>query len=368
MISVIIPTFNEKGNIPVLVERIRGALNGESYEVIFVDDSTDDTPDTLEKVARRHPEFRYIHRKGEKGLATAVIRGFQAAKGEILAVMDADLQHPPELLAEMLAQIQCGADLVLPSRFVDGGGDKGLRLHRKFVAKGARLIAQTALKRVRKATDPMSGFFMLRKHVLRGIEWNPIGWKILMEILVKGHYENVVEVPYEFQERHDNESKMSLQEQVNYLRHVVRLVSASPEDRRLILFLLAGLSGVAVNLIAFELFYAVMKNSALWSGFFSALIAMTSNFILNDTVTWAGDKLGHVWIRYLKYVLVSTIGIGINLFILFLLHSRAGVPALLSNIMGIFIATGWNFGINSIWTWKRGSEVTAHSMNDYGRP
>lgn len=354
MISIIIPTYNEKANIPVLADRIRGALNGESYEVIFVDDSTDDTPIVLEQVAKQHPEFRYIHREREKGLATAVIRGFEAARGDILAVMDADLQHPPELLTEMLAHIQRGAELVLPSRFVNGGGDKGLKIHRKLIAKGARAISQLALRRVRKVTDPMSGFFMLRKHVLRGITWNPIGWKILMEILVKGNYTEVVEVPYEFQERYGDESKMSFQQQVNYLRHVYRLIVSSPEDRRLFLFLLVGISGVVVNLLVFELFYAGFKLSALWSGFSSALVAMTSNFLLNDTFTWPGEKQGNALIRYFKYVLVSTIGIGINLLTLYLLHSRSGLHALASNVLGILVATGWNFGMNSIWTWREG--------------
>ncbi|MFC4770017.1 glycosyltransferase [Effusibacillus consociatus] len=352
MISIIIPTYNEKANIPLLVNRIRGALNGETYEVIFVDDSTDDTPRVLEKIHKQYPEFRFIHRNEEKGLATAVILGFEAARGDILAVMDADLQHPPELLTEMLTLIQRGADLVLPSRFVNGGGDKGLRIHRKLISKGARLIAQLGLRRVRKVTDPMSGFFMLRRHVIRGIEWNPIGWKILLEILVKGNYMEVVEVPYEFQERYADESKMSVQQQLHYLRHVYRLIVNSPEDRRLFLFLLIGMSGVLVNLIAFETFYSIAKFSALWSGFCSALIAMTSNFILNDTFTWPGDKQGLALIRYLKYVLISTVGIGINLLTLYLLHSRLGVNALASNLLGILVATGWNFGMNSIWTWR----------------
>ncbi|WP_018130796.1 glycosyltransferase [Effusibacillus pohliae] len=352
MISIIIPTYNEKANIPVLTQRIRGVLHGESYEVIFVDDSTDDTPAVLEAVSRQYPEFRSIHRDRERGLATAVILGFQAAKGEILAVMDADLQHPPELLTEMLAHIQRGADLVLPSRFLNGCGDQGLRWHRKIIAKTARLVSQLALQRVRKVSDPMSGFFMLRRHVLRGIDWNPIGWKILMEILVKGHYTNVVEIPYQFCERFGNKSKMSLREQWNYLRHVYRLVVSSPEDRRLFLFLLVGLSGVLVNLLVFDFLYAIAGFSALWAGFCSALVAMTSNFMLHDTFTWPGDKQGYAFIRYLKYVLISTVGIGINLLTLYLLHSRFGLNPLLANAIGIAVATGWNFGMNSIWTWR----------------
>lgn len=368
MISVIIPTYNEKGNIPALVKRIRGALIGETYEVIFVDDSTDDTPEVLQTVAGRYPEFRCLHRDHERGLATAVVRGFETARGEVLAVMDADLQHPPELLPEMLKQIQRGADLVIPSRFLNECGGQGLRLHRRIMAKGAKLIGQAALRRVRKVSDPMSGFFMLRRHVLQGIEWNPVGWKILMEILVKGEYEHVAEIPYEFQKRHDDESKMSLQEQWNYLRHVCRLVASSPEDRRLFLFLFVGMSGVPVNLFAFEIFYVLARFPALWSGFLSASVAMTSNFILHDTFTWPGEKQGLALVRYLKYVVISTAGVGINLFTLYVLHTRFGIHALLSNAIGILAATGWNFGMNSLWTWRQSAKVAAHSMNDYGRP
>ncbi|BCJ87117.1 glycosyltransferase [Effusibacillus dendaii] len=368
MISVIIPTYNEKGNIPLLADRIRGALHGEEYEVIFVDDSTDDTPDILQEVANRYPQFRYIHRASERGLATAVIRGFEAAKGDVLAVMDADLQHPPELLAEMLVKIQQGVDLVLPSRFLQGGEDRGLALHRKIISKSARLIGQAALRRVRKVTDPMSGFFMLRKQVIEGIKWNPIGWKILLEILVKGNYKNALEIPYAFQERHRDESKMSLREQLNYIRHVGRLVAASPEDRRLLLFLLVGLSGVAVNMGAFTVFYELLRWSVVWSGFFSALVAMTSNFILNDTFTWPGDKQDLLLVRYLKYLIVSVFGIAINLTVLYVLHDRFLLPALLANAIGIVLMTGWNFAINSLWTWKQRAGVAAHSMNDYGGP
>lgn len=368
MISIIVPTYNEKGNIPILSERIRGALRGESFEVIFVDDSTDDTPQRLAEIAHQYPEFRYIHRENEQGLATAVIRGFESAKGDILAVMDADLQHPPELLTEMLSQIQRGADLVLPSRFMNGGGDRGLPFHRKVISKGARLIGQIALHSVRKVTDPMSGFFMLRKSVLKGIQWNPIGWKILLEILVKGHYKNVVEVPYEFQERLQDESKMSLKEQLNYLRHVSRLVWSSPEDRRFFLFVLVGLSGVLVNLAVFQTLFGVLGLSAMWSGLLSALVAMTSNFILNDTFTWPGDKQGHALARFSKYVVVSTVGIGINLAVLYILNTRLGLYALLANTVGILIATGWNFIMNNVWTWRQRSELATRSMNDYGRP
>lgn len=352
MISIIIPTYNEKTNIWVLADRIRGALNGEAYEVLFVDDSTDDTPRVLECLTQQYPEFRYIHRDNEKGLATAVIRGFQEAQGDLLAVMDADLQHPPELLTEMLSAVQRGYDLVLPSRFVNAGGDKGLKLHRKIVAKGARLIAQLSLKKVRKISDPMSGYFMLRRHVIEQIEWNPIGWKILLEILVKGIYDKVMEIPYEFQERYADESKMSLKQQLLYLMHVGRLIGSSPEDRRLFMFCLVGLLGVLVNAVAFKLLYEGFDFIVLWSGFSSALIAMTSNFILNDWLTWPGDKPGTLWIRYMKYVLISTAGIGISLATLYMVHTKLGLGAQIANLMGILAATGWNFGMNSIWTWR----------------
>lgn len=365
MLSIIVPTYNEKDNVITVVERVAAALYGQEYELLFVDDSTDQTVEILEEQSRVHPEVRYIHRENDRGLATAVVRGFQEATGDVLAVMDADLQHPPELLVDMLREIRASADLVIPSRFVPGGSDGGLRWHRKIISKSARMIGQLALHRVRAVTDPMSGFFMVKKSVVRNIDWNVIGWKILLEVIVKGEYAKVTEIPYAFQERLGNESKMSGREQINYLRHVTRLVQGSQEDRRFVLFALVGLSGVVVNMLVFQMLMMIGA-PAMWAGLFSALTAMTSNFFLNDAYTWPGEKQGRASTRFVKFGVVSSFGIVISQTVLFLLHVKLGMPALFSNAMGIVIATGWNFLMNQSWTWRQ-AEASSDSAKRYGR-
>lgn len=223
MLSVIVPTFNERENVRVITERIANALHDIQFEIVFVDDSVDETPQMLEKLSEQYAYVSFYHRVGERGLATAVIYGFQKAKGDILIVMDADLQHPPELLPQMMKEIEAGADMVVPSRFIPGGDDGGLAIHRKLVSWVARGIGQALLKPVRISTDPTSGFFMFRRAVIDHAQLNPVGWKILMEILVKGNIRVYKEIPYRFQQRLNETSKMSLKEQWNYLLHIRRL-------------------------------------------------------------------------------------------------------------------------------------------------
>lgn len=224
MLSIIIPTLNEQQNVPLLVRRITQSLQGVyPFEIIFVDDSTDGTPAVIEEMARIEPRIRLIHRQKERGLATAVVRGFAEARGDIFAVLDADLQHPPELLPQMLAGIFQGYDLVISSRFVPGGKDAALSLWRKGLSWSARMMSRFLLSAIRPCQDPTSGYFMLRRSVIEQVELQPLGWKILMEILVRGNYERMVEIPYVFKPRREGRSKLGWQEQVQYVRHLLRL-------------------------------------------------------------------------------------------------------------------------------------------------
>lgn len=225
MLSIIIPTFNEKDNLRPLAQRIDAALHGVTeYEVVFVDDSVDDTPALMEVMSNEDRRIRYRHRSGEKGLASAVVLGMGMAKGEILACMDADLQHPPEMLATMYRAILSGADIVLPSRYIDGGGDEGLNAFRKLASNTAKWIGVALLKPLRHVSDPTSGFFMMRSAVVKDRPLNPLGWKILMEVLVMGDYGKVVEIPYSFVERNAGVSKMSLKVTLQYFVHVFSLM------------------------------------------------------------------------------------------------------------------------------------------------
>ncbi|MBR6159924.1 MAG: polyprenol monophosphomannose synthase [Lachnospiraceae bacterium] len=222
--SIVVPTYNEEENVGNLVNQIDYALRGIGYEVIFVDDSTDDTPKTIEKVMEENPNVRMKHRETEKGLATAVLEGFSLAKGDYIAVMDADLQHPPAILRSMYAVMETGIDFCIPSRFIPGGSDGGLGPYRKLVSGVARYIGKIALPSLRKISDPTSGLFMFRRNVIEGADLRPIGWKIMVEVLAMGSYKSVVEIPYRFQARPAGESKLSSKVTVEYLKQVADLM------------------------------------------------------------------------------------------------------------------------------------------------
>lgn len=224
MLSIVIPVYNEKKNINEVAKRIEDALKDNEYEIVFVDDSIDETTNVIMSLAKQDSKVKLIHREGKKGLSSAVIEGFQLAKGDVISVMDGDLQHPPEILPDMLLKIHEGADVVIPSRFVKGGSDGGLNLFRKFVSATARYIGKVLFKKLRNISDPTSGIFMLKKSVIAGKSLSDIGWKILIEILIMGEYNKVVEIPYEFNTRNSGESKMNITVQAQYLKHLYSLL------------------------------------------------------------------------------------------------------------------------------------------------
>ncbi len=230
-ISVVVPTFNESENVGNLVNQIDYALRGIEYEVVFVDDSTDNTPEVIEEVMKENPNVRMKHRVGETGLATAVIEGFRIAAGDYIAVMDADLQHPPKILRSMYYCLETGVDFCVPSRFIPGGSDGGLGPYRKLVSGVARYIGKILLPCLRKITDPTSGLFMFRREVISNADLQPIGWKILIEVLAMGTYRTVVEIPYKFQARPAGESKLTSKVTIEYLEQVRGLMKRGKKQQ-----------------------------------------------------------------------------------------------------------------------------------------
>ena len=230
-ISIVVPTYNESENVGNLTNQIDYALRGIKYEIIFVDDSTDDTPEAIQKVMGENPNVRMEHRESEKGLATAVLKGFELAKGDYIAVMDADLQHPPAILRSMYVVMETGADFCIPSRFIPGGSDGGLGPYRKLVSGVARYIGKIMLPSLRKITDPTSGLFMIRRSVIENADLRPIGWKIMVEVLAMGTYGSVVEIPYKFQARPAGESKLSSRVTLEYLKQVAELTKRGRKQK-----------------------------------------------------------------------------------------------------------------------------------------
>lgn len=358
MLSIVVPTFNERDNVFLIAERIRNVLSKEVYEIIFVDDSNDETPLMLEQLANTDSHVRYEHRVNERGLGTAVVRGFKLARGDKITVMDADLQHPPEMLPHLLAEIESGADIVIPSRFVPGGDDGGLNLIRKLISATARYMSKIVLRAIRPINDPTSGFFMFRQSVIEGIHLKPIGWKILIEVLVRGNYEKVTEIPYHFHARFAGESKMSLKEQWNYIYHLINLAKDSPQDRRFYLFALVGISGLFVNMVSYA-FLIQLNFAVVVAGTISAFIAMNSNFYLNDRFTWPEVRSSFWFARYVKFIMTSIVGIVIDVNILSILYYVFNFNYLWANLIGILTGTVWNYLVNNAWTWRKEKEVVA---------
>lgn len=353
-LSIIIPTFNEKNNVRLITTRIMTILNRENYlyEIVFVDDSLDDTPTVLEKLCHEFSCVRYFHRKNERGLASAVVKGFDYSHGNKIIVMDGDLQHPPELIPLMLKRLS-QADIVIPSRFIQGGTDGGLNLFRKLISRFARIIGCISLKKLRSISDSTSGYFALKRSVIDHANLDPVGWKILIEVLVKGKYRTVHEIPYSFVARKAGESKMNIKEQYNYLRHIARLVHHSPEDHKFYSFCLIGTLGVLVNIFCLHIFLKLFEMGELASSINSSCIAMVHNFLWNNNVTWRECKqqVSRRWIvQFPQFSLICGLGIGITtlvaqIFIFLGWNIYAG------QLLGISISTGWNFFANNRWTW-----------------
>lgn len=354
-ISLIIPTYNERDNITPLLKRLENALAGYSYETIFIDDSSaDGTAELAASLADKYP-VKVIVRKDKRGLASAVVDGLNHVSGEIIAVMDADLQHPPEVLPELVKEIESGADIVIASRYVRGGSCPGWNLRRRLISRGAIFLAHLLLPATRQVNDPVSGFFMFNKNAVAEARLKPLGYKILLELLMQGKFEKIAEVPYTFGSRGGGESKLGVGQQVAYLRHIFSLMKRTGELARFIKFCLVGISGVGVNM---GLLWLLTEQAGLFylaSAAISIETSIISNFILNNYFTFADRRqpgVKSLLNRLLKFNMVSLAGLAINLAILWSLTEVAGVFYLLANLFGIAAATLWNFLVNNWWTWK----------------
>ena len=223
-LSVIIPTYNERENLPLLIAQLR-RLPIEVECVVVDDNSPDGTGDIADRLASTDPLIKVIHRPKKAGLASAIFAGLPKASAPYVAVMDADLQHPPNLLTQMLQSLEDGYDVVVASRYVSGGGVVGWTMSRKITSRAAILLAHLIIPKSRAVRDPMSGYFALKREILENIRINPaIGYKILLAVLVKGRYSKVKEVPMIFQRRQRGKSKLNEREILNYLKLLVNLL------------------------------------------------------------------------------------------------------------------------------------------------
>ncbi|MBM3131874.1 MAG: glycosyltransferase family 2 protein [Chloroflexi bacterium] len=354
-LSVIVPTYNEAENLPFLVERVHAALCHIEYELIVVDDNSPDGTGTLaEELARKRP-IKVVHRAGKMGLASAVIDGFKHASGDILGVIDADLQHPPEKIPDLLAAMG-KADIVVASRYVKGGGTKGWTFTREFISRGAKVIPQFLFAKIRSVKDPLSGFFLFRRDVIKDVTLNPIGYKILLEILVKGKHNGIVaEVPYVFGGRERGQSTFNRTEQINYLKHLWRLIRSEKEVERFAKFCLVGASGVLVNMAVYWILERWVGIKDTFAQPISVETAIISNFALNEVWTFRDRRLGSVnslLFRMLKFNLICGAGAALNFAVFYFLTRGFELYDMVALLIAIIVAMLFNFILNKWWTWK----------------
>jgi dolichol-phosphate mannosyltransferase len=340
-LSVVIPTRNERENVPRLLDALRAALAGVDCELLFVDDSTDGTDRLLGEAAHGDPRIAVHHRAQGRGLASAVVEGFHRSRGEAIAVIDADLQHPPALLPALVDRLlNAPADIVVASRYLPGGGRPGLSAPRRLVSQVTRGLAQVLLSGARRSTDPLSGFFVLRRAVIEGVILRPVGFKILLEILVRGRFQRVAEVPYVFTDRAGGQTKATIGQGAKFLRHVVALTASNPSDARLWKFLMVGASGVLVNVVAFWALTHPLGVHYLAAGVAAGLLATGSNYVLNSAFTWADRPPGTVssfLYRMGRYYMATWAG-----FLLYL--------ALLWGFTHLGVV---HYLMHSVWTWRQ---------------
>jgi len=375
-LSLTIPTYKEADNIAKLVEilsRLLDEATNEDYELIVVDDnSPDGTWKQAAALMEHYPRLRVMRRTEERGLSTAVIRGWQVAQGSVLGVIDGDLQHPPETLLQMLEHMRQGTDLVVASRHVEGGGVSNWSLARRFLSRGAQLLGLVICPNVvGRVTDPMSGYFMVRRSAIAEVVMDPRGYKILLEVIGRGQIETVAEVGYVFQERLEGESKVTYKQYFDYIIHLAKLRSRGRIGRwrrklklslpfsRLLRFGIVGFSGVFVDM----LILALLSDPATrgWeltrSKILAAELAIVNNFIWNDLWTF-GDisKTQTGWraklTRFLKFNLVCLVGIALNVLILNILVDFFNVNLYVANLIAIASVTFWNFWINLKLSWR----------------
>jgi len=230
-LSLVVPTYNEIENLCEFLAAVRVSLDEAlpgRYEVIVVDDdSPDRTWEAAARVGADFPQLRVMRREGERGLARAVIRGWQVARGAVLGTINADFQHPPEMLSRMVKRMD-GADLVVATRHGDGGGLGDWQLKRRVTSWGAAVIGCVLLPEVfDRISDPLSGCYFVRREAIQGIELKPLGYKSLMEVVVRGNVREIRECGYEMRKRQRGKSKVHALHPVKYIRHVFRLRAAS---------------------------------------------------------------------------------------------------------------------------------------------
>ena len=354
-LSVIIPTFNEEENIQSCIQKISHTLRLTSipFEIIVVDDSSTDKTQqiTIDLIARKYPVV-LITRTTDPGLSQSVMAGIEKARGNIIAVTDADLSHSVEIIPSMYNEIKNnGTDIVIGSRYMKGGSIKDWPLKRRVISWGATFLSKILFPQI---TDPVSGFFAIKRDlVIHTPSIRPRGYKILLEFLGKCRWHTFKELPYVFQNRQHGNSKLKTTTIIDFVKQLINISlfpgRAWDELRRMANFGIVGLAGVAVNMVALALLKDYIP--LLGASFVAIELAIISNFILNDSWTFKEINPGTWLHRMISYNGVAVGGMLINVVVLAIL-TLIGINYLIANLIGILLGFAWNFIMNRKTTWR----------------
>ncbi len=357
-LSIVVPTYNESANVPELVRRLDATLTGIRWEAIFVDD---DSPDGTWRVAKeislRDPRVRCIRRVRRRGLSGACVEGILSSAAPIVAVMDADLQHDEALLPRMLEAIRGGAELVVGSRYVEGGsqGDGFSRL-RAWGSETATSLARRFLDI--DLSDPMSGFFMLRREKVEAVadSLQREGFKILLDIVASSPEPlKTVELPFVFRERLAGESKLDSLVTAEYLGLLFSKFSGGVVPVRFLMFIAVGASGIVIHLLALKLALHFGDMSFRWGEVTATFVAMTWNFMLNNQLTYRDRRL--TGLRFvtglLTFYLVCSLGTVANLGVATGLFEMVDSGPWIAGFAGAVMSAVFNYAVSSTLTWRK---------------
>ncbi len=360
-LAVVIPTFKELGNVEEMLRRLDTVLKGISWEVIFVDDdSPDGTAARLQEIARSDSRVRCLRRVGRRGLSSACVEGMLATGAPCIAVMDADLQHDETLLPKMLAELQKtdseACDLVVGTRYMEGGGTEGWDSSRQKISTLATTLSQRLLGL--KLNDPMSGFFMIKRTAFEGAVYglSSIGFKILVDLVVSSPTPlRVKELPYQFRNRHAGESKLDNRVAWDYLMLLADKTIGRWVPSRLVSFAAIGSFGVLVHLAVLRMALSWPGNSFVAAQTIAVMVAMVGNFFLNNALTYRDQQLSGFGLLggLLKFMAACSVGAVANVGVASYIHGTDGSTAswLVSALAGIVVGTVWNYGATAWLVW-----------------
>ncbi|EHH68622.1 glycosyltransferase [Gluconobacter morbifer] len=356
-LSVIVPCYNEAPNVAPMVAALDAVLAGQAWEVIFVDDnSPDGTADRVAAIARQDPRVRVLRRIGRRGLSSAVIEGFLSSSAPYVAVMDGDMQHDESVLLTMLADLKAGSDIVVASRHVEGGDSGGLAGRgRHFLSEAGIRAAQTVMHHC--LTDPMSGFFAMRRDLFEQIvpQLSGTGFKILLDIVMSAPRQiRITEVPFVFRPRAAGESKLDVVVLLQFGTMVLDKLTHGWLPTRFLSFALVGLSGVVVNVVIMNLARAAGLGFS-WSQLAGTACAILANFLLNNRFTYYDRRLKgpSFWRGLAIFIVVCSLGGLANIGIArMVLHGAGHGHWDRSSAAGAVIGVVWNYAVSSTLVWR----------------